>query len=141
MKIKLEYPFCDCIGYKIFHKKEGRMMLNIIRPDKSRTTLSYARYLMCVKEKRILKINEQVDHIDENKTNDNLDNLQILSHEENNRKHVIESGKSSILIELKCPVCSKVFYRAPNKVNFKIKKGKIPCCDRICSAKFGHQNR
>jgi len=108
---KLEYPWDGCKGYKVYHKKEGRYMLCIIHPDGSRTTTSYARYLMSVYLKRFLLESEHVDHKDEDKTNDSISNLQILSQVENNIKHVVSANKSSKLIELKCPVCGTDFHQ------------------------------
>lgn len=47
--------------------------------NKKKIFISYSRYLMCVKEGRILSKNEEVDHIDNNKTNDDPSNLQIIT--------------------------------------------------------------
>lgn len=47
-------------------------------PNKTRT-LSYPKALVEVREGRLLADNETADHIDEDFTNDDLNNLQILT--------------------------------------------------------------
>ena len=88
MKIKLEAPYC--YDYKqgyLINGSEMRKMVVLIANDGSKHCTSFARYLMAVQRGSYLSSSETVDHIDENKMNDNLDNLQILSREENVRKH------------------------------------------------------
>ena len=69
------------------------------------------RYLLAVKLGRYLTDEEQVDHIDDDKTNDNIDNLQILTVKENavksglaNRKE-IKHGTLSAYRYCKCDIC------------------------------------
>ena len=137
----LIHPWDGCKGYKVYHKKEGRYMMCIIKPNGDRTTTSYARYKMSVHLKRFLLETEHVDHKDEDKTNDNILNLQILTQAQNNQKHVLESNKSTKMIELICPVCGTYFERTPQRVRFKINQGKEPTCSRTCGAIWGHQNK
>lgn len=106
MKIELEFPFDDCIGYKIFSKKEGRWFISYIK-DKRQRSISYARYLMSVKEKRFLDKAEQVDHINDIKDDDRIENLQILSIKENNNKS--RPMKCKVII---CPTCEIPFLQA-----------------------------
>ena len=52
-----EYPYNDYKIYKVFHNKEKRnyaILVPLDNSNKKRTTISYARYLMSVKEGRIL---------------------------------------------------------------------------------------
>ena len=137
MAFELEYPWEGCKGYIVFHKKEQRNMLIVIRGDGTRTTTPYARYLMSVKVGRLLTKDEQVDHIDEDKTNDDIDNLQILSNYDNVQKHFDIKNKRSVMIELTCPVCNTTFKRSPQRVNFKLKQGKKPTCSRTCGYVWG----
>lgn len=103
-------PFEDYVVYgPILHKKERRRMVALVRLDRaSRTSMSYARYLMCVEEKRLLGPKEQVDHKDDDKLNDDIDNLQILSPEEN-RKKSAKIGRTLVL--LVCAYCQTPFRR------------------------------
>ena len=83
---KIEYPYSDYYTRAYIHAdKTGRNMLLLVGPDK-RLTTAYARYLMAVKLGRFLTKDETVDHIDNNHSNDSIDNLQILSLEDNIRK-------------------------------------------------------
>ena len=88
MRMKLEAPYC--YDYKqgyLIDGSESRKMVVLIANDGSKHCTSYARYLMTVNRGSYLKDNETVDHIDENKSNDCIENLQILSLEENIKKH------------------------------------------------------
>lgn len=87
MKIILEYPYTSVwkSGYLVTNR-ENRKNVILFNSDKDRSTTSYARYLMSVKLKRFLTSDEQVDHIDNDKTNDDINNLQVLSVKENQQK-------------------------------------------------------
>ena len=88
MKIDLEKPYSEKwrLGYIVVNS-ENRKNVILFNNSKDRSTVSYARYLMAVHLGRFLDANEQVDHIDEDKTNDSIENLQILSCAENLRKN------------------------------------------------------
>lgn len=88
-------------GYTFAHKKERRTYVVLVRPNGTKSCTAYARYLMSVKLGRKLSRSEQVDHIDEDKTNDSIDNLQVITQKENlakNHKHrfVAKHGSSSM---------------------------------------------
>lgn len=105
-----------------------------LKSDNKTTTMAYARYLVCVREGRWLDINEEVDHIDENCLNDEIDNLQILSHAEN----VAKSGSGIAMVELKCPWCNCLFLKEKRRMSYK---GKYPpSCSRSCSTKYQRVN-
>lgn len=74
-------------------KLKGRRSVIIVRDDGSRFGMLYSRYLMEQKLGRRLRPDEHVDHIDEDKANDSISNLQILSPVE----HAIKSkvGRAS----------------------------------------------
>lgn len=54
----------------------------------SQTSISYARWLMQEHLGRELTSDEHVDHINEDPTDDRIENLQILTCKENNQKHL-----------------------------------------------------
>ena len=86
MPIKASISFEPYLLYDpVLHKKENRYYVYLINPfnKKDRTSTSYARYLFSVKLGRRLSSTEEVDHIDNNKLNDELSNLQVLSPEKN----------------------------------------------------------
>ena len=116
-----------------FHKGEGRNYIFLVVDSKNRTTISYARYLMSVHLGRVLKKNEHVDHIDNDKTNDVIENLQILSPDENTKK----SGTGEMMVILKCPWCMETFEKRRGKT-FLSKGGTYSACSRSCSGKFAN---
>ena len=77
---------------------------------------------------------EHVDHIDNNKMNDDINNLQILSIKENNVKAAKIKGKR--IIVLKCPNCGKIFEKSKRETHL-VKSGKYTGCSRKCSSTFG----
>lgn len=142
-KIKLEYPYnVEFVRGYLNTNKEPRRVLSLIREDKTRTSTSYARYLMSVHNKRFLKRTEHVDHIDNNCMNDVISNLQILTPKENNlKKNKVLGITLAPDIELTCPVCNKKFLKPSNKVKHKLKKGKTVCCSRVCGGIYSHRHR
>lgn len=134
-----EYPYNDYYLYVIYHKKEGRRYAVLVPIDKTknikRTTISYARYLMSVKEKRFLNKDEDVDHIDEDKTNDDINNLQILSKKDNIVKGNKRNGVQ--MVELKCPNCGMIFHKRKGKTHLTKNRGNYTACSRKCASAFG----
>lgn len=135
-----EFPYTGyLVSEPIFAKKEQRYYVGLwpikgsgLRP----TSRSLARYKLSVHLGRILEKWEQVDHIDGNKTNDSLDNLQILTIAENNRKARREQGTVGIPIELICSHCHKLFRRPKNQYNHKANCGQTRFfCSRECQHK------
>lgn len=66
--------------------KESNENVILFNTQFDRSTVSYARYLMAVKLGRFLTDQEEVDHIDDNRTNDDINNLQILTPKQNREK-------------------------------------------------------
>lgn len=127
----LKYPFEGLVGY--YQEIDGRRYIYTVDKNSGkRRLISKARYLMSVKLGRVLTSLEEVDHIDGDKSNDDIGNLQILSPSENKAKSVIETGRTAVDIELQCPICNSTFYRSKQRVSFKLKEGKTPTCSRSC---------
>jgi hypothetical protein len=81
---------------------------------------------------------EHVDHKDEDKTNDVLSNLQVLSAAENTRK-MIANTRPKGWVTFICPVCKKEATKSARDVRGNRKKGKAgPFCSRSCAGKFSH---
>ena len=137
IKIDLKYPYNTVwkYGYVTINRDNRRTLLLV--GDRRRSSTQYARYLLSVKLGRFLTKNETVDHIDGDKANDNIDNLQILSRSENTRK-----SQKKPDFKLVCPICKKVFVVERYKVSGRKKKEKIKrgemCCSRVCGGKFSH---
>jgi hypothetical protein len=106
-----------------------------------KSSISYARYLLEQYLGRKLESWEQADHIDNDPTNDVIENLQILTSKENNIKAVKHFGKEAKWYYFICPECNKLCrvlesqYRANN-----IKQGKFgPFCGKSCSGKWSRR--
>lgn len=136
-KINLQLPFLNDYksGYLNINKEPRRVVL-LVKFDGSKTSISYARYLMSCHLNRYLNRDEHVDHIDNNKLNDVIENLQILTQKENNQKNKSRTYKTLI-----CPICKKEFTKEARQLNSKIKNGKIPTCSRICGGVMSSFNK
>lgn len=116
MKIDLQTPFKELwkTGY-IVTNTENRRNVCLVNSEQDRTTISYARYLMCVKLGYILSSEYEVDHIDDDKTNDSIGNLQVLTKKENlqkfkesqKRKTFLTHGTLSCYRYCKCDLCKQ----------------------------------
>ena len=118
-------------GYLVTNP-EGRRTLLLYNSHKDRTSTQYARYLKAVELGRFLSEKETVDHIDGDPSNDSIENLQILSLADNNRKTHCKP-----LVELICPICKIHFTRTKTQLRgrlHKIETNSI-CCSRSCGGK------
>jgi hypothetical protein len=131
MKITTQHPFEAYNAYLVTNPEKRCNVCLVHKTTKQRTTTSYARYLMSVKEGRLLLKSEQVDHIDGDKTNDVIENLQILSIKENNLKSVVERDAGLKMISMLCPGCNIVFERSFRN-SFLQKKGRFSTCSKDC---------
>lgn len=131
--IILEYPYNEVWkkGY-LNTNKENRKTLTLYNNDSDRSSTQYARYLLAVSLGRFLTEQEHVDHIDNDKTNDSLENLRIVSIQENNLKESKRRGKA--LVEVRCPVCKSHFIKRKGLTQLVSSfKGKITYCSRYCA--------
>ncbi|UKM62858.1 putative homing endonuclease [Aeromonas phage P19] len=132
-KIELEYPFNERwkSGYVVINN-ENRRHICLVNSHEDRTTISYARYLMSVHLGRILNPEEHVDHKDEDKTNDVISNLQIMTVSENNKKHAKSKGGRQ-MVEYECPICQTHFsIRKGNSHLVESKKYTLKVCSDKC---------
>jgi hypothetical protein len=112
---KCKAPFKKYKGRKVEIK--GRVYVHMIhRESRKHRITSLARYRMSVYLGRRLLPSEQVDHKDEDRTNDSLRNLQLLPGGENTKKSV-RHRKGLIIAERvqTCTVCGAYFLH--HKVN------------------------
>lgn len=122
--------------YGPYTRKDGRKHLCIVHDDGRKQTKSYPRYLLEQHLGRELLPEETVDHINNDFTDDRLENLQLLSLAENARKEYIRSGRFRKMYTFNCPLCGKEASKFLNHVLSNWKKGKAgPYCSRSCSGK------
>ncbi len=144
MIITLEYPFTELYNAGYTHVgNEGRKLITLKKFNGELVGTSYARYIMAVKLGRFLTDQEEVDHIDNNKTNDDPNNLQILTPEQNREKqrlHYINNVQQKF--DLACPYCGKDFTLTERdmKMRFdyfhKNNGSGLIYCSSSCNAKY-----
>ncbi len=80
---------------------------------------------------RLLNGDEIVHHIDGNKKNNSIENLQVLDNINHSRLHRCLEGQT--YVKLKCPNCGKEFEKEKRKT-FLTKKYKYncTCCSKHC---------
>lgn len=134
MVIDLEYPFSEVWrkGY-LRTGKDGRKRVDLVNWPDSRTTVSYARYLLSVKEKRFLKDWEEADHKDGDRTNDSLENLQILTYEEHKAKTKEEVSGLTVETHV-CAFCQVEFQQRSG-----LRRGLNKFCSRHCNGKYNYE--
>lgn len=96
----------------------------------SRGRILTHRYLMAEFLGRALASNEIVHHKNEDKRDNRIENLEVLSKGEHTRLHHPKKT-----VHVTCPMCSVEFERAQRTMN-----GKRTFCTRSCSSKFYWRN-
>jgi len=141
MKLETTGPFS---GRRIYgpylDNSNGRKYVRIVwNEDGSHyKTMSYARYLVSLEVGRELTKEETVDHVDGNYTNNNIDNLEIVSLSVNIKR----AAKGKTFVTLICPECEAVFDREKRQTHLgkgKNYKGSPTACSRSCSVKLQHK--
>ncbi len=119
--------------YGPYTRKDGRMHVIVVNDDKTKTTISYPKYLMQQHLGRKLTDSETVDHIDGNILNNDISNFQILSRADN----ALKSVKWANYLKLTCTHCGKQFERreAIHKHNTNIRKVNGTFCSKHCVGK------
>ena len=121
--------------YGPYTRKDGRK--HVIHYDGvTKHTQSYPRYLMEQHLGRKLESWEQVDHINNDPTDDRLENFQILTQLENIQKSAVKVK----YIEFTCPVCKNTFSISAGRYKHnQLVQGKAgPYCSRSCAGKIHH---
>jgi hypothetical protein len=125
--------------YGPYTRKDGRQHICIVHDDGSRQTKSYPRYLLEQHLGRELLSTEHVDHINNDFTDNRIENLQILSQAENNTKAAALRPRK--IYKFVCSNCGKEAERYLNHVKnnwSKHKKG--PYCSRKCAGQATYVN-
>lgn len=96
----------------------------------------YSRFLMGQELGRKLEYDETVDHIDEDFTNDDLDNLQVITRSENAKKSA-KLRRPIEYISFECPQCGITATKKARDVRHNKKLGKAgPFCGKSCAGKY-----
>lgn len=140
MEIELQAPYLGLwLKATLRMCEDGRRRVTLWRGS-VRMGTTYARYLMSVKLGRFLTEEEHVDHKDEDKSNDDIDNLQILTPlqnvQKNNEFKAAQRKAAGILVveTIKCDGCGNDFDKPSRNVRYARAKGWFQTCSRKCKA-------
>ena len=118
-------------------RQDKRNVVVILYLDGTRTTKSYARYLMEKHLQRELDHTEDVDHINNDKTDDRIENLKVVYRSDNIRKSVIADEKQAKIFYFICPICLKPASKSYASVKGNWDKNKSgPFCSKECGGIF-----
>lgn len=81
---------------------------------------------------RLLGPNELVHHLNGDRKDNSLKNLQVMSREEHTRTH----HRRREVGRFKCPQCGTVFVRGMADTRDKMGRGKLIFCGRSCAGKW-----
>ena len=110
--------------------KEPRRVCVLRKADGSTKTMSYAKYLYTSYYNCDVAEGDHVDHINGDKMDDRIENLQVISGTYNRQK----DHKHKEMVIRVCPVCGTEFLF--NKRNLPFKPN--PCCSRRCGGIKSH---
>ena len=136
MKIKISKYFSEQ-GYTAAYKmtdSSGRAEVQLIKKgdnSSEKRCISYARYLW-ISEHGDIPEGYEVDHINNDFTDDRIENLQLLTKGDNIRK--ANSLRYDPLVKRICPICGKEF-EFPKR---NLSTHPNPCCSRSCGGKMSH---
>mgnify|MGYP003941101445 CR=1 FL=1 len=89
---------------------------------------------------RLLRPDEHVHHINESRSDNHPDNLQVLSNSEHARLHALKR-QSAATVTLDCPCCGRSFTRERRKTHLVKRRNKRTFCSRGCIARFTVRTR
>ena len=116
--------------YVNVNKEPRRVAILRNSSTKETITMSYAKYLYTSKYQCDIPKEDHVDHINGNKMDDRIENLQAISGYFNR----IKDHKHREMVELECPVChSKFLFPKRN-----LSTDPNPCCSRKCGGIKSH---
>lgn len=125
--------------YGPYKRKDGRQHIIIVHDDGSKQTKSYPRYLYEQYTGIELSQHEHIDHINNDFTDNRIENLQVLTQIENNKKEYNRPHRQRKLYTFNCPVCNRVSSKRLSQVVSNKNKGKSgPYCSRHCAGIASH---
>lgn len=110
--------------------KESRRIVILVDQNNNKTSISYAKYLYTSHYRCEVAKGDHVDHINGDKTDDRIENLQVISATYNIQK----DHKHKEMVLLVCPVCGEEFLFPKRNLSTHPN----PCCSRKCGGKKSH---
>ena len=120
---------------------DGRSHIILFDGGENSRTVSWPKAMMEVKLGRLLRDDEQVDHVDDDPTNDAYENFQLLTPSANMLKMRIRNDLVAKVGDFTCPQCGSPFQRKMKYVTSNQgKQNKVgPFCGRSCAGLFNQQ--
>jgi len=137
-------PYAGCKIRGPYGRSNGRKFVSIVCPDGDQIRVGYSRYLVECDLGRHLSKEEHVHHINEDFTDDRLENLEVLDAYQHLRMHRLgkpNPRQKGLPQDFVCPVCEVTFTMSGFKIRQLISKRKAgkclsgPYCSPSCSAK------
>jgi hypothetical protein len=116
-------------AYVVVNKEQRRIAL-LRKPNREMTSMSYAKYLYTSHYKCDVAEGDQVDHINGDKMDDRIENLQVIS----GKYNAVKDKRHKEMVELICPVCKERFLFPKRNLSTHPN----PCCSRRCGGKKSH---
>lgn len=107
-----------------------RRVATLRKPNGKMTSMAYAKYLYTSHYKCDVAEGDQVDHVNGDRMDDRIENLQVISRQYNNKKERL--GKE--MVECICPVCGESFLFQKRNLS----SHPNPCCSRRCGGIKSH---
>lgn len=133
-KITPVFPYDNYKTGGIYVNPKGRKLISLYSSHIDKLMREYARYLVEVKEQRLLGPDEEVDHVDNDCTNDDVDNLQILSNSDHRYK--TDAFKGTLNVVMFCPICKQKFIRRYTWTHLRHDDWVMSMCSIECNSKY-----
>lgn len=118
---------------------ENRHYVDLYNSNDDRTSTPYSRYLMSVKMGVLVPDHLEVDHIDDDKTNDAHINLQLLTPEQNKQKEALRRASNVEIFYVVCAYCNNSFLITRRDYNSRVSlKVEYMCCTVSCARKHAY---
>lgn len=121
--------------------RKGDYLYALVPEHPNANKNNYVLYHRIVMENylnRYLDSCEEVHHIDNNKHNNNIDNLELTLKGKHQQFHRLQKGRQ--YVRLQCPSCNCIFDRPENQTHLvKWSKYEVTCCCKICRGQFYRQ--
>lgn len=143
MRIALQPPFSSLWkqGYLQTHQS-GRKYICLVNDQTERSIISNARYVMSVHIGQLVPEEYEVDHKDDDRTNDDIGNLQIVTEEYNRLKEQYRYiMQEQDVFGFHCAWCETPFLLTERQVKQRLsysKSGLAFCC-KECSELYQRQ--
>lgn len=139
MVAEVDFKMCKMIYegkiYGPYLRKDGRQHV-VVLFNKKKITVSYPKFLVENHINRKLSLDETIDHINKDFSDNNLSNLRIINKKDHSSQDVLR-----IKVEFICPICEKhitYFNKRASDVISNKKRGRSgPYCSRKCAGKGG----